>query len=95
MENMSGLQLEAFAERYLFEPLGIESQIWWQTTGGRAHTGGGLFLNGRDMLKFGQLFLNGGSWHGQQIISHQWVAESIQKRLDLDLSFSDGYAFSP
>jgi CubicO group peptidase (beta-lactamase class C family) len=93
VENASGIQLEEFARLNLFEPLGIESQIWWQTSGQRAHTGGGLFLNGRDMLKFGQLFLNGGSWNGEQIISSSWITESTSRSVDLNLSFSDGYGY--
>jgi CubicO group peptidase (beta-lactamase class C family) len=37
-----------------------------------------ILLNARaiDLAKFGQLYLNGGSWDGQQIIPRRWVEES-------------------
>ena len=38
----------------------------------------GRLLNGRaiDLAKFGQLFLDFGTWDGEQIISPEWVEES-------------------
>jgi CubicO group peptidase (beta-lactamase class C family) len=37
-----------------------------------------------DYAKFGQLFLNGGSWQGSQIISRSWVDESTRPYLPQD-----------
>jgi CubicO group peptidase (beta-lactamase class C family) len=37
-----------------------------------------------DFAKFGQLFLNGGTWDGQQVISHAWAVESTQPYLPSD-----------
>ena len=87
------MQLEDFADVYLFQPLGIESHIWAHTPVGRAHTGGGLWLGGRDMLKFGQLYLNDGLWNGEQIISSEWIAESFLKRVSFNYGHSDGYGY--
>lgn len=36
----------------------------------------GLFLTPKDMVKIGQLYLNGGMWDDNQIISTEWIAES-------------------
>lgn len=40
-------------------------------------TGGwGLMLTPSDMVKIGQLCLNGGMWNGQRIVSSKWLKES-------------------
>ncbi len=38
----------------------------------------GFTVTARDMARFGQLFLQQGSWNGEQIIEPNWVSESIQ-----------------
>lgn len=92
----SDLRIPTFANRYLFEPLGIVAYKWPITNSrgsqGLAMTGGGLHLRPRDMSKFGQLFLNNGRWNGQQIISEEWVRASTSKQATSDLYGEDfGY----
>ena len=93
VENSSGLQLEDFADQFLFEPMEITSHIWDFTPVGRAHTGGGLWISSRDMAKFGQLYLNGGVWNGQQLISNQWIEISTQDHVNLNYGHSDNYGY--
>jgi CubicO group peptidase (beta-lactamase class C family) len=73
----TGMTIDEFSGKYLFEPLGIDSFDWWNRfENGVIETGGGLKLTPRDMAKFGVTFLNSGVWNGQQIISEQWVEKS-------------------
>lgn len=44
-----------------------------QSVSGGGHFGGGLFINALDMARFGLLFLRGGKWKDQQLISEDWV----------------------
>ncbi len=85
----SGLRVPAFADRYLFGPLGITDYRWPITNSlgnqGLAMTGGGLNLRPRDMLKFGQLYLNNGVWEGERLISEAWIGESTRKHATSDL----------
>lgn len=43
------------------------------------HVGGyGIQMTARDMLKFGQLYLDGGRWNGQQVVPEAWVRTSTE-----------------
>lgn len=83
VENATGEQFEDYANKHLFEPLAMDSAIWGHTPTGRVHTGGGLWLSSRDMIKFGQLFLQNGIFNGERIISEEWINRSRQPLVSL------------
>ncbi len=68
--------VEWFAHRTLFEPLGIERYKFFLDPTGVVYMGGGLHLRPRDMAKYGQLYLDGGVWHGRRLLSEEWIRES-------------------
>jgi CubicO group peptidase (beta-lactamase class C family) len=78
IRKVSGERTDKFAERHLFEPLGITDFYWMKYPDDIVQTGGGLYLRPRDMAKIGFLFLNGGRWQGKQIVSEAWVRESTK-----------------
>ena len=52
----------------------------WVTDSMGIHTAGwGLTLTPMDMAKIGQLYLNGGTWEGKQIISSKWIEDSTEE----------------
>jgi len=68
------IPLEFYMREKLFAPLGITNYIMnTDDTGIIPYFGGGLHITPRDMLKFGQLYLNNGNWNGQQIIGGQFI----------------------
>ena len=71
----AGQPIEEFAKEALFEPLGIKDEIWDRFRNGDTGTSGGLRLRPRDLAKLGQLVLNGGVWHGRQIVSADWIKQ--------------------
>jgi CubicO group peptidase (beta-lactamase class C family) len=94
IKNASNLYANEFVERYLFSPLGITEFEWnadpqgYQCTGG---THGGLSMRARDVVKIGSVFLNGGKWNGQQVVSRRWVEESTKPRLVTAFGSNMGY----
>jgi len=72
-----------FADKYLFEPLGIQSYQWTKGSDGYYHGGSDIFLTPRDMAKFGYLFLNRGKWNQQQVVSEEWVKESTSLKVKI------------
>ncbi|MCP4654441.1 MAG: serine hydrolase [bacterium] len=81
LKNRTGMHADAFAERHLFEPLGISRKRWIRNREGHPHTGGGLDLLPRDMARFGLLYLRGGRWGDRQVVPADWVARSIRRQV--------------
>ncbi len=79
LNNVAGQRVEWFAEESLFAPLGIESYRIYMDPTGVPYMGGGMHLLPRDMLKIGQMYLDGGRWQGRQVLSKAWVEESFEK----------------
>ena len=44
-----------------------------QSVSGGGHWGGGMFINARDMARFGYLTLRRGKWRDKQILSEEWL----------------------
>ena len=95
LENATGIPMADFANQYLFHPMDITTAEWGRTPTGRPNGGSGLFLLPRDMAKFGQLFIDNGVWQGQQLISPAWIADSVERRVDISSwsTYSEAYGF--
>lgn len=69
--------LRAFAERSLFDPLGISVASWPTDADGYHFGSGAMAFTARDMARFGQLYLDGGAYGGMQLIPAEWVQDSF------------------
>jgi CubicO group peptidase (beta-lactamase class C family) len=76
VEKQSGMALPAFAQKYLFDPLGIQTPTWWEGPRGIHSPAFGLSLKPRDMAKLGLLVLQKGKWNGKQIVPEKWITEA-------------------
>jgi CubicO group peptidase (beta-lactamase class C family) len=83
--------LEAYADKKLFAPLGIENYQWQYTPQNVANTAGGLQLRALDFAKYGQLYKNGGAWKGKQILPQKWAQASLSKQVARTEQSSGGH----
>ena len=83
VEAASGSELEDFARRELFEPLGIGAAEWQFSPLGLAQGGGGLGLSTRSLALLGQLYLDGGRFGDRQIVSAGWVEASVRPHVSV------------
>lgn len=77
IEQATGMSVEAYGDQVLFEPIGMEPVEWWRDVPGHTLTYCCLDTPSRDFARFGQLFLDGGSWEGEQVVPESWVIDSI------------------
>lgn len=77
----TGVDIEEYAARYLFAPLGITEWFWKRTPSGTIDTEGGLYLEARDLARVWQLCLQGGVWNGTRLVSESWVRESVTPQI--------------
>jgi len=84
---LPSMTITEYTQARIWEPLGMEFDGLWSVDhepGGIEKTFCCLAARARDYAKMGRLYLNGGNWNGEQIVSGDWVREST--RLDI----SDG-----
>ena len=72
--------LKSYAQEHLFSPIdsGL-GDIWIQDRDGYYIGLAGMHVTARDMAKFGLLYLNDGEYEGKQVLSADWVEESLQR----------------
>jgi CubicO group peptidase (beta-lactamase class C family) len=87
LERALGEPLPAFAQRTLFEPLGIERAEWQTTPLGQTSTAGGLGLTSRALLELGRLVLR----EGAGVVPARWLEESTRPHVRIDPETEYGY----
>ena len=91
IRKTTGLRADDFAEQFLLEPLGVTDFEWQELSNGVCYTSGDMKLYPRDMAKFGLLYLNDGSWMGEQIIPVEWVEASTTAFIPQNPLWETGY----
>jgi len=81
IQKATGIRTLEFAEKHLFNHLGIKDLRWPADPQGVTIGWGEMRLKPRDMAKIGYMMLKGGQWRGRQIVSRNWVRESTQPHI--------------
>ena len=69
-----------FAQEALARPLGFSLPRWPQDPQGIYFGGNDMLLTPRQMLAFGELYLNGGRAQGRQVVPQRWIEQSFVPR---------------
>jgi len=94
MDSVISEPLELFMDKYLFQKLEISNYIIQTDLKGRPYFGGGMYLTPKDMLKFGELYLNKGKWKSERVLSKKWVKNSIKYYRNLEnVPDKNGYGY--
>lgn len=72
----TGISLQEFADKHLFNPLGIHNYNWTKVMPTNEKVGIRISLTSRDFAKLGQLFLNKGMWNDKRILTSHWIERS-------------------
>jgi CubicO group peptidase (beta-lactamase class C family) len=93
LARQTGMSVPDFAQKALYDPLGIQAHRWTSDPEGNAEVEGSHWLRPRDMAKLGYLYLRKGKWNGKQVLSENWVREatSIQAPRDGEKRHDYGY----
>ena len=78
----SSFSNSTFNEIKLINKIGINNYFWKQTPKGLTDAEGGLYLEPRDLAKFGYLYLNNGLWDGNKILPKNWVKNNSAELID-------------
>jgi CubicO group peptidase (beta-lactamase class C family) len=78
VQRAVGQDLQAFAQEYLFGPIGIpaDSYIWLRDRSGNTYGYANLFIPPTQFAKLGLLMQNDGNWNGRQLLSTSYIAQA-------------------
>ena len=77
IKNTTGRGLAEYMEEKLWKKIGTANDAYWTLSNGTELAMGGLSVSLRDYARFARLYLKGGNFNGEQIISREWIEESM------------------
>ena len=83
IEKVTSTRIEEFADKKLFQPLGIQNYKWKRDSTGKTKGPYALYMTPRDLAKFGCLYLNRGKWNDKQIVKKEWIEEATELHFGL------------
>lgn len=84
VQRVTGETLLDYLRPRLLEPLGITDATWETCPRGINAGGWGLSIRLSEVARFGQMYLQGGEWRGQQVLPRAWVAEATARQVSND-----------
>lgn len=94
LERATGETVSEYMSTALWRPLGAASDATWSLDSedsGFEKMESGLNATALDYARFGLLFLHGGRWAGERIVSNEWVRTATAPRTATE--YASGYGF--
>ncbi|HEY1961564.1 MAG TPA: serine hydrolase [Rhizomicrobium sp.] len=91
LSRKTGESAAQFAQRELFQPLGIQNVEWPTDGDGVSHGFADLKLQPRDMAKLGYLWLHHGIWEDRQLVPASYLDAALSPHADVNVGVKYGY----
>ena len=78
LKSATGKTAKELIDERIFTKIGIQNYTAWEDSAGNTLTYCCLDMSARDYSKFGLLFSRNGNWNGEQVISQDYVDQSLQ-----------------
>lgn len=81
--KISGERLDDFLMERLFSKIGCREVAWSKCPHKYPVGATGLYIRSDDMVKLGRICLDGGVWHGERIVSEEWIKTVLDRGYEL------------
>lgn len=82
----------SWAARELMGPLGIPARPWDRGPDGYYLGGNNMSFTPRELLRVGEMLLDGGRWEGEQVVPERWIRQSWEARVTSSYN-GNGYGY--
>ena len=93
VRNATGRRLTDLFQDWIAGPMQMRGYHLNLMPDDDAYLAGGIRMRPRDMLKLGQLYLNGGVWNGQRLIDQRWIDASVARHATFGPNHDYGYGW--
>jgi CubicO group peptidase (beta-lactamase class C family) len=80
VQKVTGQTVLDYLQPRIFAPLGIENPTWVASPQGISAGAYGLSVRTEDIARLGQLYLQRGTWNGQQLVPAAWVDSATARQ---------------
>jgi len=84
VEKKTGMEVDDFLWEELFYKMDFQEMAWSHCPMGHVMGATGLYIHSSDMVKLGALYLNGGKYNGEQLLSKEWAELAPEKCFAFD-----------
>jgi CubicO group peptidase (beta-lactamase class C family) len=84
LERIGGRTDEELFDTLVAKPLQFGPYHMNLDPSGNVYLGGGMHILPRDFMKFAQLLLDGGTWHGKRVLADDFVRQGIATQTHID-----------